>query len=164
MKEIELTHGAITFVDDADFEELSRHKWHLCCGVNGYAARNSYNDDGVRYTELMHRMIMKAEPKQDVDHIDGNRLNNQKNNLRACTRSQNQANRQHYPHSISGFWGVYKHYGGWVAAIKVNYNLIYLGLFHSPEEAAHVRDEAAIKYFGEFATLNFPMKKEYDKS
>lgn len=87
MKLIPLTQGKFALVDDDDFEYLNQFKWlaHLF-------GKNYYADSGSK--GLMHRFIMKAEKADIIDHKDRNSLNNQKTNLRKCTRSQNNANRK----------------------------------------------------------------------
>lgn len=95
---------------------------------------------------------MGAKRGQRVDHRDRNGLNNQKLNLRFCTTSQNIANS--VGRSASGFKGVYRFRNGWTSHITVNYKTLYLGVFDTVLEGAKAYNEAALKYFGEFARLN----------
>jgi hypothetical protein len=109
---------------------------------------------------LLHRLIMTCPPGMVIDHIDGNKLNNKRNNLRVCTRQQNTFNSKRNAKNNSGYKGVYLHKqpGGrslWRARIKINYKTIHLGLFEDPRDAGLAYDVAAIKYFGVFARPNF---------
>jgi len=91
-----------------------------------------------------------------LDHINRNSLDNRISNLRLASVNSNNANRSPTGNTTSKYRGVYlSSRGKWVAQIKVNREVIYLGSFLTEEEAARVRDEASIKYFGEFAYLNF---------
>jgi hypothetical protein len=91
-----------------------------------------------------------------VDHINGNTLDNRKENLRICTQNQNGKNRLLNKNNVSGYKGVtYKKANKlWCAQIVVNYHKMYLGLFTTAEAAALAYNEAAKKYHGEFAKLN----------
>lgn len=86
MKEIKLTRGLKAMVDDEDFAKLNSVKW--CAHSAGYAYRTG--------GQLMHRIIMNAPDNLHIDHINGNRLDNRKCNLRLCTRSQNALNKNKY--------------------------------------------------------------------
>lgn len=100
-----------------------------------------------------------------VDHIDGNGLNNQRSNLRIATHLQNQRNRQHMnKNNSSGYRGVTwcKGAGRWMAQLSLNYKHVHLGLFDSPIDAAIAYDHAVIEHFGEFASTNFP-KENYGR-
>lgn len=94
-----------------------------------------------------------------VDHIDGNRSNNKWSNLREANKQQNSANVKLQKNNTTGFKGVFKDKRElkkrYRAYIKVNYKRIHLGLYSTPDEAARAYDEAAMRYFGEFAELNF---------
>lgn len=90
MKKIKLTSGKFALVDDDMFEELNKFSW---CLNGGYAIRG-YSKNGKQAKLKMHRVIMNTPKGMDTDHIDNNKLNNQRNNLRVCTRSQNCMNRK----------------------------------------------------------------------
>jgi hypothetical protein len=87
---IELTKGAFAIVDDDDVELLSRFSWQLNC--QGYATANVGIGRAHVTHERMHRLIMRPPDGIDVDHINGNRLDNRKCNLRLATRQQNLRN------------------------------------------------------------------------
>ncbi len=106
----------------------------------------------------MHRAILNAAKGEMIDHKDGNGLNNQKNNLRFCTYSQNIANKAKRNISKQNYKGIEKRKTGitWQTKICVNQQIIYIGTFNDEISAAKAYDKAAIKYFGQFAYLNFP--------
>jgi hypothetical protein len=106
----------------------------------------------------LHRLIMKAPPHKQVDHINGDGLDNRRCNLRVSDRSQNMAN-QRRPVGASGYRGVVQSNGdcnAWTARITVAGEAIYSCGHQTPEDAARARDEMALKYFGKYAVLNFP--------
>ena len=140
-------------VDDEDFERIKKHTWHR---DNGYIKTNMNGKN----TKL-HRFILDITDSQIlIDHIDRNPLNNQKSNLRICDRSENVINAGLCTSNKSGFKGVSydKTREIWLATICVNSKKIYLGRYKIKETAARAYDRAAIKYFGEFAYLNFPVE------
>ncbi len=153
MKYIELTQGFKAIVDDEDYDELVRYKW---CYNNGYAVRNA-RINGKSIIILMHRVVMKTPDELEVDHEDGNELNNQKYNLRNCLHAINNQNKKIYSNNTSGYKGVHFFIKTqkWLAYIKINNKRIHLGYFFDILDAARAYDVAAIKYFGEFAKLNF---------
>ncbi len=116
----------------------------------------------------MHRVVMErvlqrtlaSARYEEVDHINGNKLDNRRSNLRLANRSTNQANRGASYHNKSGLKGVCHAphtKDRWRAQITVRGHKMYLGTFTTPEEAARAYDQAAIQHFGEFARLNFPV-------
>lgn len=158
MVEIQLTQGKVALVDDEDFERLSQFKWCAYTGgCNYYAMTNIRKKDGKRTSLQMHRFIMSVfDSKTIIDHINGNGLDNRKDNLRICTQAENTRNRSKSLNNTSGFKGVYwhKYDKKWHAQIIINYKKIHLGIFTCKIEAAQAYNQAAIKYHGEFAQLN----------
>ena len=153
-KSIPLTKGKFALVDDEDFEWLNKWKWH--CNSNGYAVR--FSKTIIRKAMLMHREIKNPPIGMFVDHIDGNKLNNVRKNLRYCNYQQNSANSKTPVNSSSGYKGVSRdsrRNESWKASITVDGKQIYICTCKTPEEAARAYDEAARKYFGEFARTNF---------
>lgn len=126
MKQIPLTKGKVTVVDDADYEELSRYKWHVA--AEKYPAR--WGRRGERHIVYMHRQIMQPPDGMEVDHIDGNTFNNLRSNLRVCTHAENIHNAKRPSNNKSGVKGVYfnKDIGKWSAAIA---NALHLRLYYS---------------------------------
>lgn len=159
VKRILLSQSKVALVDDRDFEWLSQWKWHAHCGPSGkwYALRWD-GPKGRRVLRRMHREIAAICGMREVDHKDLDGLNNQRHNLRPCSHSQNAANRAAYKINTSGFKGVFWHPKNrtWFAQIRVNKRAKYLGCFEDKVQAAKAYDNAALKYFGNFARLNFP--------
>jgi len=158
MKTIQLTQGLVALVDDADYDRVSTHRWYALKSGNGvfYALRTTLLDD-KKTPLLMHRFILGAtDPSMKVDHKNHNGLDNQRENLRLCTQTQNHGNRRKTQGS-SKYKGVTKRGSKWEAAIKHNGKSKYLGVFISEVDAARVYDAAARNHFGEFALCNFPM-------
>lgn len=155
MRIINLTKGAVSIIDDDDYEAISAFKWSLWKG--GYAARKFYFE-GVERTLSMHVFIMCPPRDLWIDHINGDGLDNRKSNLRYATNSLNQANRKRLTLNTSGYRGVCfaKDTGKWQAAIKHRQHNYYLGQYDTREQAAIAYDKAAVRLFGQFAVLNFP--------
>lgn len=153
MKKIKLRIGKFAFVDNEDFEELNKYKWHVRKGRYTYYAVRTVPVKGRLVSYIMHREIIKTPKGMLTDHIDGNGLNNQRKNLRIATRTENQRNRTLQKNNTSGICGVSwdKHYQKWNATIKVNRRTIPLGRFKNKKEAQKVRIIATKKYFKEFA-------------
>lgn len=155
MKSIPLTRGMVAIVDDSDYEFLSRWKWNALTGKSGkfYAVRTE-RIGKRRCCVLMHRVIAGAVDEEEVDHRDRCTLNNQRSNLRICTRSQNVQNAGVRSDNRSGFKGVYPCYGKWRSQIRLNGKPKYLGSFPTAFQAALAYDSAAVERFGEFALTN----------
>jgi hypothetical protein len=115
---------------------LNKHKW--CYNNKGYAKRYDRVVDGKLKTLYMHTVIVTRPNGMDVDHKDLNPLNNQKYNLRICTRSQNCANKKNQSNNMSGYKGVCfnKRVKRWQAGIKINQKRIHIGTFLNKIEAA----------------------------
>lgn len=155
MKKIKLAHSnKVAIIDDGDFDLVSRYKWHLSSNKNG--ARTSVRTQGLCKVMYMHRLIMGNPIRGEVDHVNHDKLDNRKSNLRICTHSQNQWNYSKPRNNTSGFKGVYWHNYGkkWAAQIKVFGKRLHLGLFNSKIKAKIAYNKAALKYFKEFALLN----------
>ena len=158
VKEIPLTQGKIALVDDSDYAWLNQWKWCASCHHRTwYALRKSLVDGSSIYT-YMHTLILQTPKGMYSDHKDGNGLHNWRDNLRVCTRAENQHNQQKQKRQCSSnFKGVYfcKDRNKWQVNITVGLRRISLGYFSSEIEAAQTYDEAARKYHGEFAHTNF---------
>lgn len=142
------------FVDDSDFELVSGYTWAIMkdSGHKTVYATTQRNKKRIK----MHRLIMGIDnPKTLVDHKDRNGLNNQRENLRIASNSDNQANK--ILRSKSGYMGVtwHKNRERWQAQIRKNGKFIYLGFFIDKIDAAKAYDTKAKEVHGEFANLNF---------
>lgn len=160
MKEIKLTKGKVALVDDDDFEHLSQFKWHT--QQNGYACR-VVKINGKRKGIVMHRVIMNTPDGMETDHIDHNKLNNQKSNLRVCDRLQNLRNRRKHRNSKhSKYKGVFvikhkKGYQYYTAKLWFKGRQFAKNFPFTPEgelAAARQYNEFAKTYFGDYANLN----------
>jgi len=106
---------------------------------------------------LLHALLLGAHAGQDVDHISGDKLDNRRSNLRLCTHQQNCFNQRKRNTNTSGYTGVSfsKRDSRYEAYIYKDARKIHLGLHESPVMAARARDQAALRYHGEYARLNF---------
>lgn len=151
MRKIPLTQGKEALVDDDLFETLSEYKW--------YATSEKHNNTYARSKRVgfMHHFVWGK--KTLLDHINGNGLDNRRENLRGCTHIQNMYNRAPIKNRGSSFKGVsYEKLPNltkpWRARITVNGKIINLGVFYTELEAAKAYNEAAVIYFKDFAYLN----------
>lgn len=155
MRHIPLTRGLYAIVDDDDYEWLDQWKWYAHQSRYHLYARRCFkqNEGGNTKGIFMHRQILGSPENLQVDHVNGNGLDNQRVNLRVATNGENQRNQQKKdPNASSRFKGVsyYKRDGVWIAQI----GSIYLGRFASEKDAATAYNEAAIEMYGGFALLN----------
>lgn len=152
-KRIKLTQGKFALVDDSDYEYLNQFKWHV--DSYNYAVRTVWVKEQKSKHIKMHRELLKTP--LFVDHIDGNGCNNQRKNLRSCTRAQNLQNRGKNKNNTHGYKGVsldkrrVHQKNPFKAEIMVNRKKRYLGSFSTAKEAHRAYKEAAKKYHGEFA-------------
>lgn len=159
MKKIKLTQRQVALVDDADYDWLNQWKWYAKynkCTDSFYAVRKIKTLNGRR-AYPMHRQILELEygDKRHIDHISHDTLDNRRSNIRICSRSQNGGNRRRNKNSPSKYKGIHPEKSKrWSAQIGYCGNKIHLGTFSTEKEAAIAYNEAAKKYFGEFACLN----------
>jgi len=157
-KLIPLTQGKFAIVDAEEFDHLMQWKWYFS---QGYALRqvNPNKSDGRKYQVSMHRYVNGTPVGMDTDHINGNKLDNRKCNLRSCTRQQNQFNKGPQKNKRSIYKGVYlltchQKYYYWIARININGKRIHIGSFKTEGEAASAYNKAASELYGYFAKLN----------
>lgn len=151
---IALTKGQVVIVDADRYEWACQWNWWAIYNSSGrayYAARHGWAGE-PRKLVLLHRQLL-GEPDTQVDHWNGNTLDCRVCNLRACTPSQNSANRRPPEKTLSGYPGVHWHKRDkrWQAQITVNYKQIFLGHFENQADAIQVRLDAERRYHAEFA-------------
>lgn len=156
VKEIKLTQGKVALVDDIDFGALSKYSWHY--NIHGYA-KSRIKKDGIWKLYYLHRLVMDAKKGEYVDHINSDKLDNRRCNLRICTNQQNASSAKLGKNNITGFKGITwdKSMEKWKAKIMFNWKTIHIGAFDTKIDAAKAYDKAALKYFGEFAKTNKSM-------
>lgn len=149
---IPLTRGEFAIIDEQDLELVTQYKWQ--CTIHGYAS--SAIPGQKKKKQYMHRLIMDADDGEFVDHINHNKLDNRRENLRICSRAENVRNSRS-PEGKSQYKGVSFKPGRkkpWRSRIYVNGEQIILGDYLTEVEAAYAYDLAAKEHFGEFAYLN----------
>lgn len=165
MKEIKLNQGLITFIDDEDFELVSKYHWYAYKSNNTFYVQTKVTKDGKRVNIKMHRLIMNVRGREVIDHKDRNALNNTKSNLRLCNFAQNNCNkagtgaskyrgvsiRKDKYTTKKGEERIYKY---WVASIEINGKSKQIGSFKTEKEAALRYNEYAKLVHHEFAYIN----------
>jgi len=149
-RKIPLTQGAFCVVDAEDFDVLSKYRWIL---KEGHGRPYVVRSAGAHNLILMHRQLLDAPKGLEVDHIDGDTLNNRRGNLRLCTRAQNMRNRTAlHINNTTGYRGVTfsARKNAYIARIKVDGKFIHLGSRHTALTAGLLYDAAARQLFGEF--------------
>lgn len=163
--QIPLTQGLYALVSPEDYDRVAAYRWHAkpaASRMGKFYARRLHKigrcptTGKLLYKGLyLHRLIMDVPPGSFVDHVNGDPLDNRRENLRLASLQLNAVNRR-YDNTKSGFRGVSRQRGVWRAEITIVRKRKHLGCFPSKEEAARAYDAAAITYFGDFAHLNFP--------
>lgn len=152
MKRIALKNGGSTMVDDDDFEELSKFQWLKT--FHGYVVRYVGRTTIVR----MHRVVtgVPVGDERCVDHINGDKLDNRRCNLRVCSKAENNRNRRISRNNTSGYKGVSWHKDNqrWQAQIRAGGKVIPLGMFETAEAASDAYKAAATRLHGEFASFD----------
>lgn len=157
MKEIPLANGKVAFIDDEDYAWVSQ--WHWCatlCNGKWYVKRDVMANHS-RSTILLHRALLGLDdPDVEVDHVDGNGLNNSRQNLRTCTHQLNQMNRPKLEGCTSKHKGVFwsKIRNKWAVQISVNKRRKHVGYFTDELAAAKAYNEAVSELYGRFPRLN----------
>lgn len=152
-------NGGYVLIDQADLDLISTHKWSIQDDGRGrqFALATS-RATGKKRSVRMHRLILDAPEGVQVDHANGNTLDNRRSNLRLASAGDNQRNKDE-AESESGYKGVHrKERGGWEASICVDNRNQSLGRFSSAAEAALVRDIASLEHHGDFASTNYPVE------
>lgn len=134
--------------DRFDFHKIKEHNWYI--NKDGYVCTHLKNGT------YMHRYLIEPNINQEIDHIDGNRSNNKRDNLRICNSRQNKMNKSIQTNNKSGYKGVYwdKQLNKWRTRIKYKGKHIHVGLYSNLIEAAIAYNKKAVEYFGEYAKLN----------
>lgn len=133
--------GEILFDKDFNWREAMK-TFHI--NAQGYAGHGR---------RLMHRLVIGAKKGEIVDHINRNKLDNRRSNLRIVTPSQNQMNKGHQKNNKSGYVGVFRNGKSWSAQISVNRDQKYLGTYRDIKDAVRARNEAVREYFGEHGII-----------
>lgn len=152
MKELTLTKGYKTIVCDCHYDKVKDYKWSASVGKHQVRAVRGTTKGGKSKIYLLHRQLINAPRIMFVDHIDGNPLNNQCNNLRLCTQQQNMMNVRLRHDSTSGHKGVhwYKQTNRWHAQISFKGKKIHLGFYKDKQDAINIYEQKARELFGEF--------------
>lgn len=158
---MQLNRAKWTIVDLDEIEKLSKYSWYFAnAPTGGYAAMDIWKDKKVVKKQLgMHRFLMNCPKGMEVDHIDGNTLDNRKRNLRICTHAENIRNVRLAKNNTSGYKGVVCYYSKrlglrYVAQIVFENKAHYLGTYNTAVDAALAYNYKAIELFGDFARTN----------
>lgn len=160
MKQLMLQNGGFALVDDEDYKELSKYKWYAdyrprSCYIRRMERRNTPEGPRQRYVYL-HRQIMQPPPGMQVDHINSDATDNRRENLRICTRSQNNQNARRRVDSKHSYKGVWITKGGkYASRIRNGNKRVHIGVYDNEVLAAKAYDQKAKELFGAYAKLNF---------
>lgn len=150
--------GVEIIIDDQELDIFSKYKWNISSKGYVYGYLGRFNNKNLR--GYIHRLLLNNPPypKYQVDHINGNKLDNRRSNLRIVDNSKNHANIGLLKNNKSGYKGVWfcnRNKRKWVANVWCNNIKHHLGCFNTREEAAMAYNNKAIEVFGEYAKLNF---------
>ena len=143
-------------IDEDDFKTVKNYSWFN--GKRGYPITH-IKENGISKTQPLHKLLFpNVGYDMDIDHINGNKMDNRRKNLRICTHQENMFNQKRRNTNSSGYIGVAFHKSAckYEAYITHGYKKHYLGVYDTAQEAALVRDKYAVKLYGEYARLNFP--------
>ena len=157
MKEIKLTQGRVTFVDDDDYDKLRKYTWYTVKHDGKFYAERGFWIGKKHKSIKMHRQILElTDPRIQCDHKDGDSLNNQRHNLRRATNQQNSFNMKKKSNCSSQYKGVCwkQEKQKWCARIGVDGKRKHLGYFSDEIEAAKAYNRSAEQILGQFALLN----------
>jgi hypothetical protein len=160
MKQLRLQNGSVALVDDEDYEELSKFKWYAdqrsrSCYIRRLERNNTPEGPRQRCVYL-HRQIMQPPPGMDVDHINSDATDNRRENLRICTRSQNNQNARRRVDSNQSYKGVWiTQNGKYASRIYDGGKKVHIGVYDNEVSAAEAYDRKAKELFGAYAKLNF---------
>jgi hypothetical protein len=152
--EVPLTRGKTARIDARDAERVLARRWVAQKGGNTWYAMSS---DGYGKVVPLHRFITAPPPDKEVDHRDGDGLNNVRANLRVCSHAENLRNSRAQEGTTSRFKGVSRQRDKWRAEIEQDGERLYLGQFETEEAAARQYDRAARIFFGGYARTNQEM-------
>ena len=138
-------------IDAEDLMFLENRSWHLLTHKERLRTYLRGWDSSKKKKVLFHREIMKAEQGVQVDHINGNSLDNRKSNLRVCSHAENIWNRSAHSNNTSGYKGVSKSDNKWKACIKKHGKFYYLGVFDTPQEASEAYNSASKQLHEKFS-------------
>lgn len=158
MREISLKNGRIAIIDDEDYEIVSQYRWYLLKGKNTEYACHKKTENAISLpTILMHRLVMNAPKGSQIDHINGDGLDNRKCNLRFCSHQENSRNSPKNWRGTSKYKGVglCKRRKKWRARIKLNNKQVEIGCYNTEIEAATAYNMVALANFRQFARLNY---------
>lgn len=152
-REIVLTRGAVAIIDEKDYEEVSKFKW---CYDGRYASRGLYDrSTKKRSMQRLHTFLMNTPKGMNVDHINGNKLDNRRSNLRICSHNQNLWNYGKHRDNGTGYKGVIldKRYSRYQARIQVNKITYSSPWFDTPEEAHKAYKQLSKTHHGEYSNV-----------
>jgi hypothetical protein len=142
--------GGIVVVDEGDYALVVPFAWRI--NDSGYAVADMPTPSGWRSVR-MHRYILALTENDEVevDHLDGNKRDNRRANLRVCTHAENMKNVRVHRDTLSGLKGAHKSGDQWESRIMVDGKRMFLGIFETPEDAHNAYVAASLKYHGDFA-------------